>query len=230
VRTSPLLIVDFSSTTALVVSYTYYPNATTLYDLHFSQSPPDPASLIPERTLWSYIVQIASAIKKIHDIGHPVRMIDPTKILVSSDNRVRLGSCAILDLLLYPHHDPSSINPMSAALSHINNITLMQEDLTMFGRLLFCLSCAGDANAWTAPHFQNSLDSIARWYNPQLKSVCLWLISKPPTVRHPTASVKHIDQLLDMIRPKVMSEMQESMLRVLLLFSSLSTYPHLPSF
>jgi hypothetical protein len=104
---------------ALVVSYAYYPDAQTLYDVHFksingappppppsgsggvipstgrrARGPSDPAneteqqnSIIPERTLWSYIVQIASAIKKVHETGNPVRMIDATKILVTGQNR-----------------------------------------------------------------------------------------------------------------------------------------------
>jgi len=42
---------------------------------------------VPERTLWSYICQIASAIKVVHDAGYAVRMIDPTKVLLTGKNR-----------------------------------------------------------------------------------------------------------------------------------------------
>lgn len=96
-------LTDFiSRTLALVVSYAYYPNARTLYDAHMKPKPP-PAyqqttyygrhhqqqqqQTIPERTLWSYIIQIASAIKKVHERGQAVRMIDVTKILVTGQNR-----------------------------------------------------------------------------------------------------------------------------------------------
>lgn len=112
----------------------------------------------------------------------------------------------------------------------------------MFGRLLFCLACAGNPSAWTAPMFQKSLDWMGRWYKPEVKSVCLWLISKAGNARHHHhggggssgsggsgagggggggqhngsagggQGVKSIDQLLDMIRPKIVAEMEESML------------------
>ena len=86
---------------ALVVAYTYHPNAQTLYDMHFKNrnqqqqqygstsrfQPAQVQTLIPERTIWSYIVQIASAVKKVHDLGQAVRMIDISKILVTSQNR-----------------------------------------------------------------------------------------------------------------------------------------------
>ena len=44
--------------------------------------------VLPERTLWSYIVQLASAIKKVHERGQAVRMLDVTKILVTGQNRL----------------------------------------------------------------------------------------------------------------------------------------------
>lgn len=43
--------------------------------------------MLPERTLWSYIVQLASAIKRVHERGQAVRMLDVTKILVTGQNR-----------------------------------------------------------------------------------------------------------------------------------------------
>jgi hypothetical protein len=42
---------------------------------------------IPERTLWSFIVQIANATKAVHDAGMAVRVLDSTKILVTGKNR-----------------------------------------------------------------------------------------------------------------------------------------------
>src|ERR1700755_3340334 len=81
---------------ALVVAYTYHPSAQTLYDAHIK--PRGPAfvhgrlqaaqAFVPERTLWSYIIQIAGAMKAAHDQGLPVRMIDVTKVIVTGRNRV----------------------------------------------------------------------------------------------------------------------------------------------
>ena len=41
---------------------------------------------IPERTLWSYIVQIASAVKRMHNAGLAVRMINVTKVLIREES------------------------------------------------------------------------------------------------------------------------------------------------
>ena len=77
------------------MAYTYHPNAQTLFDAHLKskmltfhqgrlQGNP---TAIPERTLWSYIVQIASAVKRVHDAGLAVRMIDVTKVLITGKNQ-----------------------------------------------------------------------------------------------------------------------------------------------
>ncbi|KXN85914.1 PAB-dependent poly(A)-specific ribonuclease subunit PAN3 [Leucoagaricus sp. SymC.cos] len=228
---------------SLVVRYGYYPNAQTLYDVHFKntsinlpnttttiismptstphkqrfntqpQPSPDPSQIIPERTLWSYIVQLASAIKKVHDLGTPVRMIDPTKILITSSNRIRIGSYEILDVLLHSTEGSLLNHPMLSSM--MNNMALMQEDLTMFGRLVFSLVCM-NVNAWTAPQFQKSLDWIQRWYKPEIKSVALYLISKSS---HRSGD----DHLLEMIRPKIQQEMEEAMLATDRLEAELST-------
>ena len=103
----PKLIISFLLWhIALVVVYAYHANAQTLYDAHIKPKVPayqQPVyygrhqqlhkiqqaqhQILPERTLWSYIVQLASAIKKVHDKGQAVRMLDVTKILVTGQNR-----------------------------------------------------------------------------------------------------------------------------------------------
>lgn len=43
--------------------------------------------MIPERVIWTYVVQISSAIKQVHEARLAVRTIDATKILVTGQNR-----------------------------------------------------------------------------------------------------------------------------------------------
>ena len=82
----------FTDLLALVVVYDYHPNAQTIFDVHLK---PKVAfnggrlhhERINEPTLWSYIFQIASAIKCVHEQGMAVRMIDASKILITSQNR-----------------------------------------------------------------------------------------------------------------------------------------------
>ncbi|KAF8900183.1 hypothetical protein CPB84DRAFT_1057055 [Gymnopilus junonius] len=97
---------------------------TTYYGRHHHHQQQQQQT-IPERTLWSYIIQIASAIKKVHERGQAVRMIDVTKILVTGQNRVRISSCSIFDILLYGAQQ---------------DVTYFQhEDLQKFGKLVFAL-------------------------------------------------------------------------------------------
>src|ERR1700721_2698282 len=91
VRLFPRLISDSLSISALVVAYAYHPNAQTLFDAYLKPKPPTfhqgrlqpQVTAIPEKTLWSYIVQIAGAVKQVHDAGCAMRMIDATKVLVT---------------------------------------------------------------------------------------------------------------------------------------------------
>jgi PAB-dependent poly(A)-specific ribonuclease subunit 3 len=172
------------------VVYPYHPNARTLFDAHFKPKPPTmhqgrlqaSPTMIPEQTLWSYIIQIAGAIKKVHDAGCALRMIDVTKILVTGKNRfvlpfftckhlllicvrlirVRVSSCGIVDVLMYDARQ--------------DLVLLQQEDLAMFGRLLFALSCNNVAAVNNLP---KSLETLSRLYSQDLQKVALWLIQKP---------------------------------------------------
>lgn len=77
------------------MAYDYHPNAQTLYEAHLKPKVPTfhngrlqaQSTIVPERTMWTYVVQIANAIKVVHDVGLAVRMIDATKILLTGKNR-----------------------------------------------------------------------------------------------------------------------------------------------
>ncbi|KIK54669.1 hypothetical protein GYMLUDRAFT_48590 [Collybiopsis luxurians FD-317 M1] len=216
---------------SLVVAYSYYPNAQTLFDAHlkskmspslpqhiqnghrtlghahslpqlpqYGQSPPSQFSLsqsmhqlqlggIPERVLWSYIVQIASAIKRVHEAGLAVRTIDATKILLTGKNRVRIGSCAIWDVLTYEQH--------------LDIVALQHEDLQHFGRLIFAL-CCNNTQATTNGNFQKSLEIISKTYSPDVKTIALFLISK----NHPH---KNISTVFEMISGRLVTELEDAL-------------------
>lgn len=80
---------------ALVVVYEYYPNAQTLYEAHLKPKLPHyqnghlqgQNTRLPERKIWSYVIQIASAIRAIHESGLAARVIDSSKILVTGEKR-----------------------------------------------------------------------------------------------------------------------------------------------
>jgi len=47
----------------------------------------DANGLLEERVLWSYVVQIANAMKEVHDRGLAFRTLDVSKVLVTGRNR-----------------------------------------------------------------------------------------------------------------------------------------------
>jgi PAB-dependent poly(A)-specific ribonuclease subunit 3 len=171
---------------ALVVAHDYHSNAQTLYEAHLKPKVPTfhngrvqtQSTAIPERTMWTYVVQIASAIKVVHDAGLAVRMIEATKVLLTGKNRcshnstlmrqkhdrsfytsyrIRISSCGIVDVLMYDSRQDIAV--------------LQQEDLAMFGRLIFQLCCNNLA-------VMNS-ETLGRQYSGDMKNVVLFLISKP---------------------------------------------------
>ena len=197
-----------------MVVYDYHPNAETLFSLHLKPKPPTfqngrlqqskDASLVPERTLWSYIIQLASAIQAIHDAGLAVRLMDPTKILVTSKNRcetmmycspshphpsprVRFSSCCLVDILTYDVRQTQDIN------------LTQQEDLLYFGKLVFEL-CCGQVNAMT--NLPKALQTIDKNYSQDVKNVAMYLVKQSPH--------KSIKQLLDTMGSRVLLEMMET--------------------
>ncbi|KAJ4464815.1 hypothetical protein C8R41DRAFT_859292 [Lentinula lateritia] len=216
---------------SLVVVYSYYPNAQTLFEAHMKSTPSAlpqhilngggrvllgqshslpqlsqygpmlpshfassislhqlQASGIPERVLWSYIVQIASAIKRVHEAGLAVRTIDATKILLTGKNRVRIGSCAVWDVLTYDQH--------------LDMVALQHDDLQQFGRLIFAL-CCNNLQATTNGNFQKSLEIISKTYSHDVKNIALFLISK----NHPH---KNISTVFEMISGRLLTEFDDA--------------------
>jgi PAB-dependent poly(A)-specific ribonuclease subunit 3 len=177
---SPFFVsLSFSqSRPALVVAYTYHATAQTLYDAHIKPRAPtfvhgrvQPTQPhVPERTVWSYIIQIAGAMKAAHDQGLPVRMIDVTKVIVTGRNRLRISSCGLADVLTYNPTSPSRLPGVPIPTEQI------QEDLVMFGKLIMALCCT---NVAAMSNFGKSLDVVTQHYSADLKNVALFCLSKP---------------------------------------------------
>jgi PAB-dependent poly(A)-specific ribonuclease subunit 3 len=187
---------------AIVFVYDYHPNSVTLYEHHFSPKPPVMSrngtyrpqnTQIDERTLWSYIVQIANGIKAVHSAGLAVRTIDASKILVTGKNRLRLNCCSILDVIQYGQ-DPTIAQ-------------LQQDDLFDFGRLVVALACSSPNAVQNLPR---SLDHITRVFSADVRSVVLYLLSK-------SGPNKTIDELLTIAGPHLLEQFNASMKFVLCL-------------
>lgn len=60
---------------------------------------PNHAGGLAERLMWSYIVQLGSAIKTVHNAGLAVKNLEVNRIIVTGINRVRIGGCGVLDVI-----------------------------------------------------------------------------------------------------------------------------------
>ncbi|GJN93868.1 hypothetical protein Rhopal_006927-T1 [Rhodotorula paludigena] len=145
------------------------------------------SALLPERVLWSYVVQIASALKCVHSSGLAMRTIDVSRVLVTGKNRVRLGGAGILDCLTW---DGGQAIP-----AH------QQDDLLSFGKLIIALACGSNTAVHNLP---KSVDHISRMYSPDLKNVVLYLLSKP-------GPRKTIEEVLVLMGSRVVDELNSSL-------------------
>ncbi|KAF2740750.1 PAB-dependent poly(A)-specific ribonuclease subunit PAN3 [Polyplosphaeria fusca] len=162
---------------SLILVTDYHPCSKSLAEEHFKTSPAprfhgrqNASSHIPEQVLWGYLVQIASALKAIHGSGLAARLITPSKVLITSKNRIRLNACGILDVV---HFDNS--RPLSE---------LQADDLHQLGRLILCI-----ANNSPTAHLnvQKSMDHITRGYTGRLKECVQWLLNPQATPNTPTS-------------------------------------------
>ena len=85
---------------AVVFIYDFHPCSVTVAEEHFTRS----RLPVSEDTLWSYLVQMVSALRVIHKVNLACRVIHPTKILITGKNRIRISGVGILDVLTYDNN------------------------------------------------------------------------------------------------------------------------------
>jgi PAB-dependent poly(A)-specific ribonuclease subunit 3 len=150
---------------SLIFVTDYHPLSKTLAEHHFGNNTTvrgrsGISTQIPEMVLWSYITQIASALKTIHSNGLAARVVDITKIIFTGKNRIRLNGCAILDVV--QHETKNSLAQMQ------------RQDLVNFGLVILSLGAhAMDA----AQNFAKAMDQFKRFYKPEIQNAVVWLYS-----------------------------------------------------
>ena len=148
---------------SLMIVTDYHPLSKTLTETHSTVSRyPNRNSVthVSEQTLWTYIVQIANALKTIHANGLAARVIDASKILLTSKSRIRLNACGILDVIQF--EAPRNIQD------------LQREDLAQFGRLILAL---GTNTTGAIHNLSKIMEQFSRSYSAQLKDRVFWLTS-----------------------------------------------------
>lgn len=151
---------------SLIFVSNYHPLSKTLVETHFSNNTRygnrASSNIIPEHVLWGYTVQLASAVKAVHTANLAVRCMEPSKILVTDKARLRLGACAVLDVVQYDQNRPLT--------------DLQQEDFIHFGKLLLALA-TNNLSVITAQNLKSAMDQLARNYSPEFRDTVAWLLT-----------------------------------------------------
>ena len=165
---------------SLMIVTDYHPLAKTLAETHLPSSRFSRTQVlhVAEQVLWSYMVQIANALKNIHASGLAARIIDASKVIVTSKNRIRLNACGILDVVQFD----ANRKPQD----------LQRDDLVQFGRLILTI---GTNTQGSGLNLSKALEHFSRTYSHQLMDRISWLlhsISSPKieTIEIFTASIE----------------------------------------
>ncbi|CAG7957012.1 unnamed protein product [Penicillium olsonii] len=154
---------------SLIFVTDYHPLSKTLAEQHLGagnmaignrfQQPRSNAH-IPEQVLWGYMTQIANAVKAIHDNGLAARVLEPSKVLITGKNRLRINACAVLDVVQF---DTQRTVP-----------DLQRQDLVNFGQLILTLG----ANSPAIMHNPaKAMEHFTRTYSLQMKNSVVWLLN-----------------------------------------------------
>ncbi|CED85393.1 Poly(A) ribonuclease subunit [Phaffia rhodozyma] len=183
----------FGDNSVIFVS-NYHPAARTLYSEHFVPRPPtvgrngrlQPQDMhIPERTLWSYIIQIVGALRAVHREGLACRLIESSKILVTGKNRIRINCCGILDVIAYDGGQ--------------NMAQHQQEDLISLGKLILSLTNLSTSATQNLP---KALDILSRSYSSDIQNLVMYLLGNPGQ------NGKTVEELSGLIEGRVWTEME----------------------
>ncbi|TRY78299.1 hypothetical protein TCAL_01718 [Tigriopus californicus] len=138
--------------------------------------------LLAESVIWSYVIQLTSALRHIHSAGLACRTLDPTKILIINKSRLLLNCGGIFDVITF---DAAASNPMGA-MAHYQ-----QEDLVSLGKIVLALAC----NSFLAiqrENLQTSMEIVTSTYSTDLRNLIMYLLTNPNRV-------KSVNDLMPMI-------------------------------
>jgi PAB-dependent poly(A)-specific ribonuclease subunit 3 len=180
---------------SLIFVTNYHPLSKTLVEAHFSNTnrygSRANSNNIPEHVLWSYTVQLANAIKSVHSANLAVRCMEPSKILVTDKARIRLGACAVLDVVQFEQNRLL--------------VDLQQEDFILFGKLLLALA-TNNLTVTTAQNLKPAMDQLTRNYSVEFRDTVAWLLTP---AQAPAA--KSIDEFIMGISSHVITQFDTSL-------------------
>lgn len=178
---------------SLIFVTDYHPLSKSLAEQHSNQNTRyqtrHAANTISEPVMWSYVTQIASALQVVHANKLAARIIDPTKILVTGKNRIRLNACAIMDVV-----------------QHETQITMpefQRQDLLKFGLLMYSL---GTHIQDVSQNSAKAMELFSRYYSRDLNGAVLWLCQAAQM-----DAPRTIDQFLTLIAGQITAAFDASL-------------------
>ncbi|KAK9453859.1 hypothetical protein V1511DRAFT_503431 [Dipodascopsis uninucleata] len=204
---------------SIIFVYDYHPLSSTLSETHFGPSSRYPmirnsagqmAPSVPEQVLWSYLVQLSSALKTIHSASLAARCLDPTKIILTSKMRVRISCVGILDVI----DGAGDYMGIEGKKKH------QQEDLNSLGRLILSIACNNSAISMSSgvslQVVSKGLDYIGRFYSTDLKNCITYLLNSNESYEGTVINVKYdtsnnIDDFIRVISPFYQQNLNSSL-------------------
>ncbi|RWS30896.1 PAB-dependent poly(A)-specific ribonuclease subunit PAN3-like protein, partial [Leptotrombidium deliense] len=206
---------------SLIFVYDYYPGAQTLMNQCFgnvcvpgsassvnglsntarpySQQQNQRTKLLSESIIWTFIIQLSSALRTIHASNIACRAFDPTKIIITNGfsvdgltttqqhPRLRLSSCGIFDVIAHE----TFLQDLQRCSHKMLVSHYQQEDLVAFGKVCLALSC-NSLSAVKRENWHQSLDLISRHYSGDLRSLIVYLLSPKNTASGPPKTINDI--------------------------------------
>jgi PAB-dependent poly(A)-specific ribonuclease subunit 3 len=179
---------------SLIFVTNYHPLSKTLVEHHFTSTNRygnRVTQTVPEPVLWSYIVQIASAIKAVHAANLAVRCMDPSKVILTDKGRVRLNACSILDVVQFD--------------TQRSLAELQQEDFIHFGKLVLSIA-TNNLSVMTSHTLMAFVDQLSRTYTPEFRDTVVWLLTPAQA-----PGIKSIGELLSGISTHVVDAFDSSL-------------------
>ncbi|KAK9461836.1 uncharacterized protein V1516DRAFT_711286 [Lipomyces oligophaga] len=183
---------------SIIFVYDYYPLSYTLFDAHFGPNLRYPlvrnnlgqlVPSVPEQVLWSYLVQLSSTLRTIHNAGLSARILDASKIIVSSKMRLRLTAVGIFDVL--------AAQGLNGAEENL--LALQQDDLFNLGRLILSIACANpviQSNSGSFSLISKSVEQLGKYYSMELQNAVMYLFSGK---LEPDSTSRNIDDFIRLI-------------------------------
>ncbi|VDM41319.1 unnamed protein product [Toxocara canis] len=159
---------------------------------------------LQESLIWTYIVQLSSALRAIHSSGMAARTVEPTKIIVFSKTKLMLSSCGVLDV----------VSPES---SHNSIQHQQQEDLCGLGRVIVALAM-GSLHAARRENLSASLAVISQHYTADMKNIISLLLS----VSAQGSRIRSINEVMPMIGARFYAQLESAQMKNDLLENELS--------